>query len=397
MFPNALLASAGQLHSHLSLEDVPSLRVKGCYRVLYAHPFCLLVRRTRCASVYGWVLMSGNPSRLLHPVPILAATGSTYTHPHSLTSSQLSNMTGGVESTLHQDASSTSSSAAAQAALSHADVEASLHALKAKVSTAISKHCASLKAVHNPKEQYTVTNDMSSVVRQTLTGFWAADPLTDRETDATGSVSSATDTVGAARAGSAPRDFSLNRIASDHATYLVGQALDKLLSEVQAATTQINQKCLQAKCDSSIGRALNRFHRESHRFAEVPAYSGTAGGYGSNIFTCQDMLSDEEALRSAARNRYFSLSETGVKVGTELIYRWSGEPGSAMTCLDKASIPEDEAPEPVARCMTPDSLLAEDEPRDKADQDRYNVREQSLPQKSDEDFLRKAARGFSAI
>lgn len=149
-------------------------------------------------------------------------------------------MTGGVESTLHQDASSTSSSAAAQAALSHADVEASLHALKAKLSTAISKHCASLKPVHNSKEQYKVTNDMSSVVRQTLTGFWADDDLTDRGTDATGSVSSGTDTVGAAGAESAPLDFSLNRIASDHATHLVGQALDGVLSEVQATTTQMD-------------------------------------------------------------------------------------------------------------------------------------------------------------
>lgn len=44
----------------------------------------------------------------------------------------------------------------------------------------------------------------------------------------------------------------------------------------------------------------------------MPAYSGTAREYCRDIVTCQDMLSDETALRSVAREAY--LRETKAKV-----------------------------------------------------------------------------------
>ena len=111
-----------------------------------------------------------------------------------------------------------------------------------------------------------------------------------------------------------------------------------------------------------IHEALNQFHRDSHKFADVAVYHAKAEEYGRpDIFTCQDMLSDENTLREAARKRY--VENTGTEVeDRDLDYHWVAGLGSDLRCTKQAFIPAVRVPRSWKRAWTADDNSEDEDP-----------------------------------
>ena len=245
-------------------------------------------------------------------------------------------MTRGFDGRQSQSALSNPASATSQVALSDDEVAISVQALKAKLFDAISEHCTTREIIWESTKQHVLTGPMTGIVTKASKDFWSAHD----STNASYTSEAALEANAVPRAGKARLDFTLNTMALKHATHVIGKALDEVPSDLSGIETRYDKKTLQAKCDRSISEALNQFHHDSHIFAGVENYHAKAEKYGRpDIFTCQDMISDENTLRQEARMRYIDNRGAEVEDG-DLDYHWVAGIGSWLRCTQKFLMPK---------------------------------------------------------
>jgi hypothetical protein len=202
--------------------------------------------------------------------------------------------------------------------------------------------CTSVKPISEPEELDKFVDDIHKIAVKTVERF-CDDPMSTLPSEQKKAAKATEDTVAATRAENTPGsvDFSLNRIARDHASYLIENNLPNMnhLDDEWDPSPGKIWKRFQQDCEASIEPALDQFRRDFQRFADLKSYSETARKAGRNIVTCADMLQDEDDCQRSARLQYLEDHPT-IKDDTEFKYEWEGEPGSSMKCSPVSLQPE---------------------------------------------------------